>query len=101
MLRGGNALVAENFGKAFDGHVVAEGYRGGEGVTSDVKGELFGDATMQGDFRECTLNPLVANEFQHAQAEKRVRNYLRDPERGGQPKRMIPPSLRFGSFIFV
>ncbi len=101
MLRSGDTLVTENFGKAFDGHVVAEGYRGGEGVTGDVKGELFGDATMQGDFRECTLNPLVANEFQHAQAEKRVRNYLRDPERGTSTEKDDTAFTAFGSFIFV
>jgi len=44
VLCGGDALVTENFGKAFYGHVVAEGYRGSEGVTGDVEGELFGDA---------------------------------------------------------
>lgn len=62
VLRGGDALVAENFGKAFDGHVVTEGYRGGKGVTGDVEGELFGNAAMFGDFLERAVDLLVAGD---------------------------------------
>ncbi len=62
VLRGGDALVTENFGKAFDGHVVTEGYRGGEGVAGDVEGELFGYAAMLGDFLERTVDLLVAGD---------------------------------------
>ncbi len=62
MLRRGDALVAENFGEAFDGHVVAQGHGGGEGVSGDVEGELFGYAAMLGYFLKSAVNLLVAGD---------------------------------------
>ena len=40
--------MAEHFGDAFNRHSVAEGYGGGEGVASDMEGEILRDVAMRG-----------------------------------------------------
>jgi hypothetical protein len=50
VLRSGNALVTEHFGYAFYGHSVAEGDSGREGVTRNVKGEVFVYVAVNSDF---------------------------------------------------
>ena len=54
--------MAENFGEAFDRHVVAECNCGSEGVTGDVEGELFGDTAMLCYFLERTVDLLIAGD---------------------------------------